>query len=79
MTADSDWDGVPSLAQIRGQPGPQPTDYDKHNDDLADTLAAHNKAWFAEHNAQVAKQAAADAWRDGFTANTGPELPYTLL
>jgi soluble cytochrome b562 len=76
MTKDEDWDGVQSLAQ--GQPGPQPTDYDKHNDDLADKLAAHNAAWWAEHNAQIAKQSAVDAWRKGSTPNSGPELPYTL-
>merc|ERR1719327_876228 len=68
----------PVLSLAQGQPGPHPTDYDKHFDDLDATLSAHNKAWWAEHNAQVAKQAAADAWRDGWTANSGPELPYTI-
>ena len=68
----------PVLSLAQGQPGPQPTDYDKHNDDLADKLAAHNAAWWAEHNAQIAKQTAVDAWRGGYTANTGPELPYSI-
>jgi len=76
MTKDSDWDGVQSLAQ--GQPGPIWTDYDYHTEVLGNKIAAHNKAWLDEHNAQVAKQKAADAWRDGYTANTGPELPYTI-
>jgi hypothetical protein len=75
-TADADWDGVQSLAQ--GQPGPIWTDYDKHAEDLSNTLDAHNAAWWAEHKAQIAKQKAVDAWRDGYTANTGPELPYTI-
>jgi len=76
MTKDEDWNGVQSLAQ--GQPGPQPTDYDKHFDDLNAKISTHNKVWEAERNADVAKQAAADAWRKGFTANSGPELPYTM-
>ena len=77
MTKDSDWEGVQSLAQ--GQPGPHPTDYDKHFDDLEGKIAAHNAAWWNEHNAQIDKQSAADAWRKGSTPNSGPELPYTLL
>ena len=76
MTADADWEGVQSLAQ--GQPGPIWTDYDKHAEDLSNTLDAHNAAWWAEHKAQIAKQKAVDAWRDGYTANTGAELPYTI-
>jgi len=77
MTQDADWEGVQSLAQ--GQPGPIWTDYDKHAEDLSNTLDAHNAAWWAEHKAQIAKQKAVDAWRDGYTANTGPELPYSLI
>jgi len=76
MTVDADWDGVQSLVQ--GQPGPDPTDYDKHNDDLAGKIAAHNAAWMAEHKAQIAKQEAVDAWRSGSTPNSGPELPYSI-
>ena len=68
----------PVLSLAQGQPGPQPTDYDKHFDDLEGKIAAHNAAWWAEHNAQIAKQSAADAWRKGFTANSGPELPYSI-
>ena len=53
MTKDSDWEGVQSLAQ--GQPGPHPTDYDKHFDDLEGKIKAHNAAWWNEHNAQIDK------------------------
>ena len=77
VTQDSEWEGVQSLVQ--GQPGPIWTDYDKHAEDLKNTLDAHNAAWWAEHKAQIAKQKAVDAWRDGYTANTGPELPYSLI
>ena len=76
ITKDEDWDGVQSLVQ--GQPGPDPTDYDKHFDDLKGKISAHNAAWWAEHNAQIAKQSDVDAWRKGYTANTGPELPYSI-
>merc|ERR1712100_653471 len=84
ITKDSEWEHVPSLVQrhsqslAQGQPGPDPTDYDKHFDDLNSKISAHNAAWWAEHDAQIAKQSAVDAWRKGFTANTGPELPYSL-
>jgi hypothetical protein len=69
----------PVLSLAQGQPGPIWTDYDKHAEVLSDTLDAHNAAWWAEHKAQIAKQKAVDAWRDGYTANTGPELPYSLI
>ena len=68
----------PVLSLAQGQPGPQPTDYDKHFDDLEAKIKGHNAAWWAEHNAQISKQEAADAWRKGFTANSGPELPYSI-
>jgi len=63
---------------VQGQPSPSPTDYGfsfKTQNDITNT---HNKLWWAEQNADVAKQAAVDAWRNGYTANTGPELPYTF-
>jgi len=69
----------PVLSLAQGQPGPIWTDYDKHAEDLSNTLDTHNAAWWAEHKAQIAKQKAVDAWRDGYTANTGPELPYSLI
>jgi len=78
ITKDSEWDGVPSLAQVYGQPGPTPTDYDYNMKVLNDKINTHNDLWWAEQKADIAKQTAVDAWRDGYTANTGPELPYTM-
>jgi len=76
ITKPEHWEGVASLAQ--GQPGPQPTDYDFHNKVLADKIATHNQIWYDEQKATVDAQSAVDAWRDGYTANTGPELPYSM-
>jgi len=76
ITKPEHWEGVASLAQ--GQPGPQPTDYDFHNKVLADKIATHNQIWWDEQKATVDAQTAVDAWRDGYTANTGPELPYSM-
>jgi hypothetical protein len=45
---------------------------------LNDKINTHNKLWLEEQEADVAKQTAVDAWRNGYTANTGPELPYTM-
>jgi len=45
---------------------------------MNDKTNTHNDLWWAEQNADVAKQTAVDAWRNGYTANTGPELPYTM-
>jgi len=63
---------------VQGQPGPSPTDYGFSYKTLNDKINTHNDLWWAEQNADVAKQTAVDAWRNGWTANTGPELPYTF-
>ena len=68
----------PVLSLAQGQPGPNPTDYDHHFDTLSDKIAAHNAAWWKEHNDQISKQEAVDAWRKGFTANSGTEFPYSI-
>jgi len=68
----------PVLSLAQGQPGPNPTDYDYHNKVLNDKINTHNQIWWDEQKATVDSQTAVDAWRDGYTANTGPELPYSF-
>jgi hypothetical protein len=63
---------------VQGQPGPSPTDYDYNFKVMNDITNTHNKLWLEEQEADVTKQAAVDAWRNGWTANSGPELPYTM-
>merc|ERR1711937_852273 len=66
--------GLESLAQSRAIPDGYHYNY---NNLEASILKAHTEAE-AARQAAIDKQAAADAWRDGVTPNSGPVYPYGL-
>jgi hypothetical protein len=66
--------GLESLAQSRAIPDGYHFNYGNLE---ASILKTHTDAEDAR-TAAIAKQEAADAWRDGWTANTGPVYPYGL-
>merc|ERR1712086_207796 len=66
--------GLESLAQSKAIPDGYHFNYDNLESSI---LKAHSDAEDAR-SAAVAKQEAADAWRNGWTGNTGPVIPYGL-
>jgi len=55
-----------------------PDGYHFNFDNLENSITSAYEAAEATRQAAIAKQAAADVWRDGVTPNSGPVIPYGL-